>query len=129
MATVTQPGYLGNQVLLAAGQGATQTVTLNGLHEVGNGIPARSLILVINISAYTSGSLTVAVSGVTASAYTYSILTSAALAAAATTTMSMAPSLTTASNTVANVVIPASVQVVATYTGSLTYGIDYILGC
>lgn len=130
MASVSNLAIVGNQVLLPAGQTATQTVTLTGLHSIGNNQCAEVMTVVINISAFTSGTLTVAVSGVTATAYTYSILSSAALAAAATTALQIAPSLTAATNLAANAIVPGSVQVVATVSGgaSLTYGIDYFLG-
>lgn len=130
MATVTNASALGNQTLLAAGQTATQTVNLTGLHAVGNNFAAHYLVLVVNISAFTSGTLTVATSGVSAAAYTNTLLTSAALGAAATTALQMGPSLPATANLSANVVLPSQVQVVATVSGggSLTYGIDYFLG-
>lgn len=130
MATVTNAAALGNQVLLAAGQTATQTVNLTGVHALGNTLVGRKLVVVVNISVFTSGTLTVAINGVSASAYSYAILTSAALGAAATTPVQVGPGLPATANVSANAVLPSQVQVVATVSGggSLTYGIDYFLG-
>ncbi len=54
---------------------------------------ASKAVIIVNISAFTSGSLTVAINGITSSGYSYPILTSAALAAAAVTPVGVAPVL------------------------------------
>jgi hypothetical protein len=88
---------------------------------------ASKAIIIVNISAFTSGSLTVAINGITSSGYSYPILTSAALAAAAVTPLRIFPSATPTANAVANDMVPRTLQVVTTVTGTLTYGIDYEL--
>lgn len=130
MAVVTQAGYLGNQQLLAGGQNATQTVNLTGLTGMGNSLPARYLYLWVNISSFTSGTLTVVVNNISTNAYVGALLTSAALGAAATTGLQVGPGLATTTNLSANAVLASQVQIVATVSGggSLVYGIDYYLG-
>jgi hypothetical protein len=88
---------------------------------------ASKAIIVVNISAFTSGSLTVTINGITSSGYTYPILTSTALAAVAVTPLRIFPGGTAAANAVANDMVPRTLQVVTTVTGTLTYGIDYEL--
>lgn len=108
---------------LAAGQTATQSnVALTNYN-------AAELLVVINISAFTSGTLTVAVSGTTSSSYSIPLLTSAALGAAATTVLQIGPGLPTTANLSANMPLPRNLLLTATVSGggSLTYGIDYVL--
>lgn len=88
---------------------------------------ANKAVIIINISAFTSGSLTVAVNGITSSGYSYPILTSTALAAVAVTPLRIFPGATASANAVANDMVPRSLQVVTTVSGTLTYGIDYEL--
>lgn len=88
---------------------------------------AQRLAVVINISAFTSGSLTVAINGVTSSGYTYPLLSSTALAATGVTPLRIGPALAPSANAVSNDLLPRTVQVVATVSGTLTYGIDYVL--
>lgn len=89
---------------------------------------ASKLVIVVNISAFTSGSLTVTINGTSSSSYTYPLLTSAALAAVAVTPLRIFPGATASANAVANDMVPRTVQVVTTVSGTLTYGIDYELG-
>ncbi len=88
---------------------------------------ASKAVIIVNISAFTSGSLTVAINGITSSGYSYPILTSAALAAVAVTPLRIFPGATASANAVANDMVPRSLQVVTTVSGTLTYGIDYEL--
>lgn len=76
---------------------------------VGRGIACH---LVIDITGYTPGSLTVTIQGVDpVSGKKYTILASAALAAAATTVLRVGPGLTAASNTVANDFLPKEINI------------------
>lgn len=130
MATVTNAAVLGNQVLLAAGQTQSQTVNLTGLHALGNNFCAQHLIVMINIATYTAGDLAVTISGVSASAYTWTILSVSSLASAATTVLQVGPGLTNASNATEAAILPSEIQIAAalTSTPNMVYGIDYYLG-
>lgn len=86
---------------------------------------AAKAVIIINISAFTSGSLTVVVNGITSSGYSYPILSSTALAATGVTPLRIFPGSTPSANAVANDVVPRSLQVVTTVSGTLSYGIDY----
>jgi hypothetical protein len=88
---------------------------------------ASKAVIVVNISAFTSGSLTVAINGISSSGYSYPILTSTALSATGVTPLRIFPSATPSANAVANDMVPRSLQVVTTVSGTLTYGIDYEL--
>jgi hypothetical protein len=88
---------------------------------------ASKAVIVVSISAFTSGSLTVAISGATSSGYSYPILTSTALAAVAVTPLRIFPGATASANAVANDMVPRTIQVVTTVSGTLTYGVDYEL--
>ena len=73
---------------------------------------AKYMDLVIDITAFTSGSLTVTVQGVCpASTKKYTILASAALGAVATTVLRIGPALTVAANTVANYALPKELNI------------------
>lgn len=88
---------------------------------------ASKAVIILNVSAYTSGSLTVAVSGVSSSGYTYPILTSAAIAATGVVPLRISPALTASANAVTNDILPRTIQVAVSGTFSATYGIDYEL--
>lgn len=108
--------------LIAAGATTTQTVTLTTYN-------ARALTLVVNVSAYASGTINLAVNGVTSSNYTYSLLSSiTGLVATGTSVYRIGIGLTPSAGLVANDVLPRTVQVVVSGTFSATYGIDYVLG-
>jgi hypothetical protein len=108
-------------VVIAAGATATNagvsTTTYN----------ASKAVIIVNVSAFTSGSLTVTVNGITSSGYSYPILVSTALAATGTTPLRIFPGATPSANAVANDMVPRTLQVVTAVTGTLTYGIDYEL--
>lgn len=106
--------------VIAAGTTSTQTGIALTTYN------AKKLVLVINISAG-AGTLTVAINGTTASAYSYNILTSTALTGVATNELRVFPGATPASNLVANDVVPRNLSITATVVGTITYGIDYIL--
>lgn len=88
---------------------------------------ASKLAVVINISAFTSGTLTFTVNGITSSGYIYPILVSTALGATGTTPLRIFPGATPSANAVANDMVPRSFNVVVTGTFSATYGVDYEL--
>lgn len=68
--------------------------------------------LVIDITEFTAGSLTVTIQGFDpASGKKYTILASAALAAVATTVLKVGPALTAAANLVANDALPHEINV------------------
>lgn len=104
--------------LVAAGTTTTQTVSFTTFN-------ARGLAVVVDISSFTSGSLTLAINGVTASGYTYPLFSSiSALTATGITVYRVGMGLTPAAGAYANDVLPRTVQIVATVSGTLTYGID-----
>lgn len=85
---------------------------------------AKYAHLVIDITAYTAGSLTVTVQGYDpASQKKYTILASAALAAVATTVLRIGPALTAAANLVANDALPMEFNVLFDHADatSITY--------
>lgn len=88
---------------------------------------ASKAVIIANISAFTSGSLTVAINGITSSGYSYPILTSTALSATGVTPLRIFPGATPSANATANDMVPRTLQVVTTVSGTLTYGIDYEL--
>lgn len=106
-------------VVVAAGQTSTTTQTLTTYN-------ARSLVLAVNITAG-AGTLTVAISGSTTSAYTYPILTSTALTGIADNTLRVFPGATPATNTTANDALPRTVSITYTVSGSVTFGSDAVL--
>ena len=107
-------------VLVPAGTtlGATGAVT---------GQPVRSLVVVLSITAVT-GSVTLAINGITPSGYSYPILAPAGVNAVGVSPYRIGPGLTPSAGAVANDVVPDNVQVVATVAGSATYGVDYVAG-
>jgi len=103
---------------------AARTASVNSVEYTT--LAAKGLHLVIDITAYTAGNITVTVEGydVTSGKY-YTILASAALSAAATTVLKVYPGLTAAGNLVASDVLPVRwrVKVAAGDTTSITYSI------
>lgn len=125
-----QPAFNGSTVdrvrnnttgnLIATGTSTTQTnITLTTYN-------ATKLVLLVNITAATVATLTVAISGVSTN-YTYPILTSTALATVALTALRVFPGSTVTTNLAANDVVPRTISVTATVTGTIAYGIDYVL--
>lgn len=107
---------------------AARTTAQTGTDQTQLQQPAAGVgvIVVVDITAYTSGSITVTLQGKdpTSGKY-YTILASAALAAAATTTLRVFPGATAAANTAANDVLPAvwRVNVAVADATSITYSI------
>jgi hypothetical protein len=88
---------------------------------------AAKMAVVINISAFTSGTLTFTVNGITSSGYTYPILVSTALGATGTTVLRIFPGATAAANASVNDLVPRSFNVVVSGVFVATYGVDYEL--
>ena len=82
---------------------------------VQNNPYGRGIKLQVNCSIYTSGSFTVTLQGVI-NGVAYTILTSAALSAAAVTILTVYPGLTAVANVTATDVLPANWQVTITPT-------------
>lgn len=108
-------------VVIAAGATATNAGVTTTTYN------ASRAVIILNVSAFTSGTITVTINGVTSSGYTYPILVSAAIGATGVTPLRIFPGATASANAVANDMVPRSLQVVTTGTFSLTYGIDYEL--
>lgn len=87
---------------------------------------AAKLLLAVNITSG-AGTVTVAIQGITSSGYSYPILTSTALTGVADNVLRVFPGATPATNTVANDLVPRTIQVVTTVVGTIAYGIDYEL--
>lgn len=107
-------------VVVAAGTTSTQSnVALTTFN-------ASKLIIVVNVTAG-AGSLIVTINGSTSSSYVYPILVSASLSGVAATALRVFPGATPSANLVSNDAVPRNVTVTAAVTGTITYGIDYIL--
>lgn len=89
---------------------------------------AEGAVVVLNISAVSGGNVTLVINGVTSSGYTYPILQPTSVSLTGVTAYRVGRGLTPASGMVANDVVPKTLQIVATVSGSITYGIDYELG-
>lgn len=87
-----------------------------------------SLAIVLNVSAVSTGTVTVTIDGTTASGYQYNILTGAAVSTTGVVVYRAAPALTAAANAVAQDIVPRNIRVSTAVTGTITYGVDYILG-
>lgn len=88
---------------------------------------ASKAVIIVNIASATAATLTVQINGITASGYSYPILTSTALATVAVTPLRIFPGGTPTANSVANDMIPRTLQIATTVTGTISYGIDYEL--
>lgn len=107
--------------VVAAGTSSTQTgITFTTYN-------AKRLMLLVNITSG-AGSVTVAVNGTSASSYSTNLLTSTALSGVATTALRIFAGATPAANLVANDTIPRTVSITATVSGTVAFGIDYLLG-
>lgn len=109
-------------VVIAAGTTTTQSNVALTTYN------ARSMVIVVNVSAVSGGSITVTINGTTSSSYVYPLLTSAALNTVAVTPLRIFPGSSPSANAVANDVVPRNVTVTVTVTGTITYGVDYVLG-
>lgn len=102
--------------------------TANAVSGDINTTGSQFLNVVVDITAYTSGSVTITIQGKDiASGKYYTILTSAALAAAATTRLKVGPTITAATNTIAQDYLPAQlrVSVVVADATPITYSVGY----
>lgn len=89
------------------------------------------LVIAVKITTLTGNdTLTVQINGKTASGIIYPILTSAALAAVATTSLRVGMGFTAVANLTANDMLPSDLQVVFTVagTGTIAYGADLVIG-
>jgi hypothetical protein len=116
-ASLVSPGPL-EGVLVAPGAATTQTLTLTG--------NLSRVVVVQNVSAVAGGSLQVTLNALTPSGYVYPLLVGTALVATGAVPLRVGPALTPSANAVANDVVPRELQVVATVTGAITYGLDVI---
>jgi hypothetical protein len=108
--------------LIAAGTTSTQTgITLTTYN-------ANKLELFINVASATAATLTVAINGISSSAYSTNLLTSTAIATTGLTVLRIFPGATATANSVANDMIGRTISITATVTGTIQYGIDYGLG-
>lgn len=91
---------------------------------------ARSLAVVINITGYSAGNLTVTIKGSSASGATWTILTSAALSANGTTVLRISPDLAASANVTAQDIVPPNLVVSAVSATSpvFTYTVDVEAG-
>lgn len=87
---------------------------------------AHAFALVVSVSAFTSGTVTVQVFGQTASGYTYPIITSAALAATGTTVLRIGQGLAPVANQSVNDIVPQNLLVTVSGAFVATYGIDAV---
>lgn len=87
-----------------------------------------SLIVTVTLEAYTSGSVTVTINGVSASGEAKLLLASTALGAAATTVLRVCPVgvLAASANVVANAPVPPTCQIAVTVSSpvGITYHVD-----
>lgn len=86
------------------------------------------LNVVVDITAYTSGNITVTIQGKdTASGKYYTLLASAALGAVATTRLKVGPQITAAANTIAQDYLPAFIRIAVAVADAtpITYSIGY----
>lgn len=108
--------------------GTTATIGTTAVSSVdvqtGNAVKA---VIILNIASYTSGSLTVTVSGVTAQGFVYTLLASAAVSATGQTVLRIFPGATPSANAVANDAIPRVMRIAVSGTFVATYGLDYQL--
>lgn len=120
MSNLVDQAVIASTVVSAAGTVTKQVDTAG----------ARSCVVVINVTAFSTGTLTVTVSGLSAQGVPWTILASTALAAVATTTLKIGPGLPVAANASANDVVPGNLQIsaAAATSPSLTYTIDIEYG-
>ncbi len=110
--------------------GTLTTASIDG-GDQDNQSGRRSAIVVIDITAITSGNATFTLQGKdTASGKYYTILASAALAAVATTILRVDPNLTAAGNTIAKDIMPSQwrvIMVAASLVGcTYTVGVNLV---
>lgn len=89
---------------------------------------ARCLLVTVTLETWTSGTVTVTINGVSASGKAKALLASTALGAAATTLLTVCPVgvVTASANSIANLPIPPTCQVVVTVSSpvGIAYHVD-----
>lgn len=90
---------------------------------------AGGLIVLIDVTAWTAGSITVTVNGVTPQGKTYPLLASAAIVATGVVKLSISPSLTAVANSKANELLPDLVRIHVAVADAtpITYAISAVL--
>ncbi len=104
--------------------GTTATTTADVFTDISF---ETQLILLVKIASG-SGSVTVQVNGKTSDGETYPILTSTALSGAGITPLRIGTGFTPVNNLAANDMVPTDVQVVCTVSGTISYGVEVMLG-
>ena|SRR5271166_2047592 len=105
--------------LIPAGTTTTQTNIPLGCSS------SKYVAIVTKVTAGTS--VTITISGITASGFTYVLLTSAAVASGTTIEIQVGPNLPVTANVSANAILPPNLLITATVNTSATFGVDYIL--
>lgn len=90
---------------------------------------AGGLCVIVEVTAWTAGSITVTIQGVTPTGATYTILTSAALVATGVVRLRVSPSLVAVTNLAANDLVPDKfrVHVAVADATPITYSISAYL--
>jgi hypothetical protein len=83
--------------------------------------------VVLSVSAIT-GSIQLVINAITPSGYVYPLLNPLAVSSVSVTPYRIGPSLTPSPGAVANDLVPAILQVIATVTPAVTYGLDLVAG-
>lgn len=107
---------------------ASRTTLQTGATSTNEG--ANGIVVMINITAFTSGSITVSIKGIDVlSGNTYTILASAALAATGFTVLKVYPGLPISANASANDVLPRKyrIDVAVGDATPITYSVKYYL--
>ncbi len=107
----------------------TRTVTAATGGTVNNSVAldqAHSLIVVINITGYSAGTLTVTIKGSSATGAQWTILASNALSANGVTVLRVSPNLAASANVTAQDIVPPNIVISAVAASSpvFTYSID-----
>jgi hypothetical protein len=87
-----------------------------------------SLVVLVKVTAVSGGTVTVQINGKTSDGEIYPILTSTALGAVAVTPLRVGSGFTPVANLTANDLLPSDMQVVCTVAGTITYGVEVIIG-
>lgn len=115
-------GITESDVLVAAG------TTTGGTFVITNERASRLVVILNTATASGGNTVQVTINGVTNQSYVYPILVGIAVAAVAVTPYRVGPALTPSANAVSNDVVPRTIQIVVTVAGTVSYGIDYVLG-
>lgn len=115
-------GITESDVLVAAG------TTTGGTFVITNERASRLVVILNTATASGGNTVQVTINGVTNQSYVYPILVGIAVAAVAVTPYRVGPALTPSANAVSNDVVPRTIQIAVTVAGTVSYGIDYVLG-